>query len=84
MYCHKLQKEGTRLPRKPLPGELGERIYQEISQEAWELWLKRQTMLLNEYRLSSFEPETQQFLREQMEVFLFSDQDVRPEQYRPS
>ncbi len=83
MYCRKLRREGTPLPRKPLPGAIGERILREISREAWELWLKQQTMLINEYHLSSFEPEAQSFLRAQMEGFLFGDREARPEGYRP-
>lgn len=83
MYCHKLKREGTPLKRKPLPGALGEKILAEISQEAWDMWLKQQTMLINEYQLSSFEPEAQAFLCEKMQAFLFSDDEVKPQQYRP-
>lgn len=83
IFCVKLQKEGEQLPRKPVPGELGERIYQQISKEAWDLWLAQQTMLLNEYRLASFEPETQQFLREKMQAFLFENEEVSPKEYHP-
>lgn len=83
VFCVKLQREGSRLERKPVPGELGERILREISREAWEMWLSQQTMLINEYRLTSFEPEAKAFLRERMEAFLFADQEVKPEQYRP-
>ncbi|MDO4642592.1 MAG: oxidative damage protection protein [Cardiobacteriaceae bacterium] len=82
IFCRKLQREGEQLPRKPIPGALGDRIFNEISRDAWDLWLKQQTMLLNEYRLSSFEPETQQFLRERMEAFLFNDEQVSPSEYR--
>ncbi|MDO5090294.1 MAG: oxidative damage protection protein [Cardiobacteriaceae bacterium] len=83
VFCRKLQREGTRMARKPVPGELGERIVREISKEAWEMWLAQQTMLINEYRLTSFEPEAKAFLRERMEAFLFENQEVKPEQYRP-
>lgn len=83
IFCQKLQREAEQLPRKPIPGEIGERVFQHISKEAWELWLKQQTMLINEYRLSSFEPETKAFLREKMEAFLFGDKNVSPQEYRP-
>ncbi|SUO96573.1 oxidative damage protection protein [Suttonella indologenes] len=83
IFCQKLQREAEQLPRKPIPGEIGERVFQHISKEAWELWLKQQTMLINEYRLSSFEPETKAFLREKMEAFLFGDENVSPQEYRP-
>lgn len=83
IFCQKLQREAEQLPRKPIPGEIGERVFQHISKEAWELWLKQQTMLINEYRLSSFEPETKAFLREKMEAFLFGNENVSPQEYRP-
>lgn len=83
IFCQKLQTEAEQLPRKPIPGEIGERVYQHISKTAWEMWLKQQTMLINEYRLASFEPEAQAFLREKMEAFLFGDEEVSPEEYRP-
>lgn len=84
IFCVKLQREGEKLPRKPIPGALGERVLQEISREAWEMWLAQQTMLINEHRLTSFDPEDRAFLQERMEKFLFSDQNVAPEQYRPA
>ncbi|MDO4777586.1 MAG: oxidative damage protection protein [Cardiobacteriaceae bacterium] len=83
VFCVKLQREGTRLPRKPVAGELGERILQHISREAWDMWLNQQTMLINEHRLTSFDPEARAFLQEKMESFLFENQKVEPEQYRP-
>lgn len=83
IFCQKLQREAEQLPRKPIPGALGERVFAHISKEAWEMWLKQQTMLINEYRLSSFEPEAQAFLREKMEAFLFGNESVAPEEYRP-
>ena len=84
VFCVKLKKEGERLSRKPVPGALGERIYREISREAWEMWLAQQTMLINEHRLTSFEPQARAFLQERMEAFLFADQNVAPEQYQPA
>lgn len=83
IFCEKLQREGEQLPRKPVPGELGERIYQHISKDAWEMWLAQQTMLINEHRLTAFELEAQTFLREKMEAFLFGGQGVAPAQYVP-
>lgn len=83
VFCAKLKKEGERLARKPVPGELGERIHREISREAWEMWLAQQTMLINENRLTTFEPQARAFLQERMVAFLFADQDVAPEQYQP-
>lgn len=84
IFCQKLQREGEQLPRKPIAGELGERIYQNISVEAWEMWLAQQTMLINEHRLTTFEPEAQAFLREKMQAFLFGGEGVAPAQYVPT
>ncbi|MBY6205315.1 oxidative damage protection protein [Halomonas denitrificans] len=71
VHCVYLDKEAEGLPRKPLPGELGERIYNEISAEAWQKWLAHQTMLINENRLSPIEPSHRKYLIEQAEAFLF-------------
>lgn len=78
VYCKKLKQEGEGLNFSPYPGELGERIYNHISKEAWDLWLKHQTMLINEYRLDTSDPQSRQFLREQMERFLFEESETAP------
>ncbi len=84
VYCVKLQKEAEGLGYQPYPGELGARIMQEISVEAWKQWLAQQTILINEYRLSSMDPKAKLFLREQMEEFLFGNAQVAmPEAYTP-
>jgi len=84
VYCTKLQQEKEGLQFQPYPGALGERIYQEISAEAWKQWLAQQTILINEYRLSSMDPKAKLFLREQMEEFLFGNAAVAmPEAYKP-
>jgi Fe-S cluster biosynthesis and repair protein YggX len=79
VHCQKLNAEKPGLKRPPVPGELGKRIYQNISQEAWNEWKKRQTMFINEYRLNLTECEARQFLQDQMQAFLFEDQDIKPE-----
>ncbi len=73
VQCAKLQRESEGLAYAPYPGELGTRIYNEISKEAWALWLAHQTMLINENRLSPVDPKARKYLREQMEAFLFGD-----------
>lgn len=83
VYCVKLKKEGTGLANPPYPGEMGQKIFQQISQEAWELWLKHQVMLINEYRLSTLDPDARQFLLKEMENFLFGDGSQAPSQYVP-
>ena len=69
--CVKLGKEAEGLKMPPYPGELGKRIFDNVSQEAWKQWLGHQTMLINEYRLTPFEPKARQFLEQEMEKFFF-------------
>ncbi len=71
--CIKLGKEAEGLERLTYPGELGQKIYDSISKEAWQGWVNHQTMLLNEYRLSPINPKDRKFLEEEMEKFLLGD-----------
>jgi Fe-S cluster biosynthesis and repair protein YggX len=66
VMCKKLNQELPGLERQPYPGELGKKVYENISQQAWQAWLKHQTMLINEYRLSMMDPKSQSFLKEEM------------------
>lgn len=83
IHCSKLNKEAEGLDYPPYPGELGKKIYQQISKEAWQLWLGRQTMFINEYRLSMLDPKSRAFLATEMEKFLFSDTNETPPGYVP-
>ena len=83
IYCTYLQRDAEGLERVPYPGELGQRIYASISKEAWQQWVRHQTMLLNEYRLTPIEPKARKFLVEEMEKFLFGGGASRPEGYVP-
>lgn len=83
VQCAKLGKEAPGLDRLPYPGEMGKKIYLNISQEAWDSWVQRQTMLINENRLSVVDPKARAFLEEQMEAFLFGDGGDAPEGYVP-
>ncbi|MCE5393823.1 MAG: oxidative damage protection protein [Acidithiobacillus sp.] len=83
VHCVKLGKEAEGLDRPPYPGPLGARIYQEVSKEAWQDWLKHQTMLINEYRLSPIDPKSRSFLEKQMEAFFFGEGAQTPEGYVP-
>ena len=83
VYCQKLHKEAEGLTNPPYPGELGQRIYQHISKEAWQQWQKRQTMIINEYRLNLSDPQARKVLEEEMEQFLFGESDSVPEGYTP-
>lgn len=76
--CAKLQKELPAMAFAPFRGPLGKRIYREISQEAWELWLKHSTMVINEYRLNPSEEKGQTMLLEQIENFFFGDKAEPP------
>lgn len=83
VQCVLLGREAEGLDRPPYPGELGQRIYEQVSKEAWRQWLGHQTMLINEYRLVVIEPEARKFLREQMEQYFFGDGADKPEGYVP-
>lgn len=71
IYCVKLKREAEGLEVLPYPGGIGKKIYDTISQEAWALWLARQTMLMNEYRLNMLDPNSRKFISEEMQKFLF-------------
>ena len=81
--CVKLDKEAEGLDRPTYPGDLGKRIYLNISKEAWTMWVSHQTMLINEYRLTPVDPKSRTFLEEEMEKFLFSDDAAMPGGYVP-
>jgi len=69
--CVKLGREAEGLDFPPLPGELGKRIYEHVSKEAWQLWQAQQTRLINENRLSLADPRARKYLLEQAEKFFF-------------
>ena len=83
--CVKLKKEAEGLDRAPYPGELGQKIFDNVSKEAWQQWLGHQTMLINEYRLSPLDPKSRTFLEEQREKFFFEEGDSElPPDYKPA
>ena len=71
--CIKFNKELEALDRAPYPGELGKKILESVSKEAWQHWLDYQTMLINENNLNLFEESSQSYLKQQMEIYFFSD-----------
>jgi len=79
--CVKIGKEAEGLKALPYPGELGKRIYQNVSQEAWTMWLSHQTMLINENRLSPIEPKARAFLEEEMEKYFFGEGSEKPKEF---
>ena len=83
VQCTYLKKEAEGLTYAPYPGELGKRIYDNISKEAWQQWLKQQTMLVNENRLNLADQRARQYLARQMEQFLFGGNADKPAGYVP-
>lgn len=81
--CIKLGTEAEGLDRQPYPGDLGKRVFDNVSKQAWQQWLGHQTMLINEYRLTPFEPKARKFLEEEMEKFFFGEGSQAPEGYQP-
>ncbi|MEE2770135.1 MAG: oxidative damage protection protein [Pseudomonadota bacterium] len=84
IHCKKLNDKKPSLENPPFPGPLGEQIMAEISAEAWQLWLDRQVMIINEYRLNTRDPKSREFLEESMKKFLFENDDsMLPPGYEP-
>lgn len=84
VQCAKLKRELPGLDQPPYPGELGERIYENISQQAWDMWIQHSVILINHYGLSLGDPRAREFLQEQMDEFLFQDdQPAMPEGWTP-
>lgn len=83
VFCHYLQKESEGLDFQIYPGELGKRIFNEISKEAWGLWLKKQTMLINEHKLNLMNSEHRKQLESEMIRFLFDREEIIISGYKP-
>ena len=83
VQCIKLKQELPGLDEAPMPGELGRRIYEQVSQDAWGQWISHSTMVINEYRLNPSEPDAQEILRQQLEKFLFEGEAAPPPDYVP-
>jgi len=81
--CILLGGERPGLDRPPYPGDLGQRIFDNVSKEAWQQWLSHQTMLMNEYRLVPIEPKDRKFLEEEMDKFFFGGGSDRPAEFNP-
>jgi Fe-S cluster biosynthesis and repair protein YggX len=81
--CVKLQKELPGLEAPPWPGEIGQRVYENVSAQAWKMWEDRQKMILNEYRLMPWQKEAQEMLARQMEEFFFGAGAGLPPGYVP-
>jgi Fe-S cluster biosynthesis and repair protein YggX len=83
VHCAKLGAALEGLDKPPFPGEQGLRIFDNISAQAWQEWLKLQTMLINEHRLMPFQAKDKQLLAEEREKFLFGPGAAKPEGYVP-
>ena len=83
VQCVVLKREAPGLDYVPYPGELGKRIYKNVSKEAWARWVQHQTMLINEYRLTPIEPKAREFLEGEMEKFFFGGGSDKPKEYVP-
>jgi len=83
VQCAMLGMEAEGLDRAPFPGEKGQRIFDNISKEAWKKWMSHQTMLINEHRLSVIDPKAREYLEEQMLKFLFEGGADKVEGYTP-
>jgi Fe-S cluster biosynthesis and repair protein YggX len=81
--CVILKKEAEGLDRAPYPGEIGQRILENVSKEGWQQWMKQQTMLMNENKLSPMDPKHRQFLVEEMEKFFFGEGSATVEGFTP-
>ena len=83
VFCVKLKKEADGLYFPPYPGELGKRLFDNVSREAWQAWVKHQTMLVNENRLNLADSRARKYLATQMEKYFFGDGGDRPAGYVP-
>jgi Fe-S cluster biosynthesis and repair protein YggX len=83
VQCVRLKKEAEGLDRQPYPGDLGKRVFENVSKEGWQEWLRHQTMLINEYRLSPMDPKARTFLEEQMAKFFFGEGAEAPPDFKP-
>jgi len=81
VQCVLLNEELEGLDFQPYPGELGKRVFENVSKPAWQQWIGHQTMLLNEYRLSPINPKDRQFLETEMEKYFFGEGSSLPEEF---
>src|ERR671925_829961 len=83
VHCVKFQKDLPGLDSPPWPGELGQRVYESVSAQAWKMWEDRQKMILNEYRLMPWQKEAQELIARHMEDFFFGASAALPPGYVP-
>ena len=83
VQCIKLREEAEGLDFPPLPGDLGKRVFENVSKPAWRQWLAHQTMLINENRLKVTDPEARRFLEGELEKYFFGEGSAAPGGYVP-
>ena len=83
VLCQVFKEELPGLEFQPYPGELGKRIFENISARAWQEWLRHQTMLINEHRLTPIDPQHRKFLDTEMENYFFGEGSEKPEGFVP-
>jgi len=83
VFCQHLNKEAEGLGFQLYPGDVGKRVFDNISKEAWTLWQKKQTMLINEKKMNMMEPNDRAFLEKAMVEFLFEGKEPEIEGYVP-
>ena len=82
--CIKLGQELPGLARPPYPGELGQRIYENVSQQGWNMWLQQMTLLINHHGLNLADPRATEILKEELEAFFFGENARPPEDWTPT
>lgn len=83
VHCVVLGREAEAMEIPPYPGDLGQRILENVSKEGWQKWLAHQTTLINEHRISPVDPESRKFLEREMEKFFFGEGSEKPAGYVP-
>jgi len=78
VFCCKLKQEAEGMDKAPFPGARGEQIFNQVSKQAWSMWLSHQTMLINEYRLNLIEAKAREFLKEEMQKYFFGEGSEKP------
>ncbi len=84
IFCTKLNQNAECLDAPPFPGPLGEKIFNQISKQAWKMWISHQTMLINEYRLSLIDPKAREFLQQEMQKYFFGEGSTQPAGFKPA
>lgn len=83
LFCVKIKQQSEAMKAPPFPGKLGERIFNEVSKQAWNMWLAHQTMLINEYRLSLIDPKAREYLQQEMQNYFFGEGSNTPDGFKP-